>query len=361
METTTEEWRYVKGYEGRYRVSSHGNVIGLLKHKQLAKMISTDGFEYHCLSKTDENSIRYTARCLVHRMVAEAFVDNPNNYKDIIHIDGNKRNNHAENLMYCEPILKKELRLDDLEGEEWREVNGFDGIYKISNFGRVKSHNIHTQGKILKPRDYSDYDSVLIKSADGTCKKHMVHRLVAEAFIPNPDNLPEVNHKNGDKHDNNVENLEWCTHQQNVKHAYNVLYLGCLKGEGCPTHKLTNEQVMQIYDLAKKKELTFTEIGKMFGVTRSVVTDIHIGKSWTHITNQEWVKDHYLTEQQAIEIYQLASSGHKYKEIAEKYNISESHVSEIRHGKCFAKVIKPLIEMKKRNEVCNSTPAEFYS
>ena len=102
--------------------------------------------------------------------------------------------------------------------EEWKDIEGFEG-YQVSNYGQVKSLNYRRTGKeqILKQTTNRDgYKVVFLK------KKHCsVHRLVAQAFIPNPNKKCDVNHINGDKSDNTVFNLEWNTRQENVYHAFN--------------------------------------------------------------------------------------------------------------------------------------------
>lgn len=102
--------------------------------------------------------------------------------------------------------------------EKWKEIKGYDGLYQVSNLGKVKS--IKRQVKILKPRiTKRKYLSVALRK-DGTTKQYYIHRLVAEAFISNNNKLPQVNHINGLKYDNNVQNLEWVSCSDNIKHAY---------------------------------------------------------------------------------------------------------------------------------------------
>lgn len=107
--------------------------------------------------------------------------------------------------------------------EEWKAVVGFEGLYEVSSFGRIKSLKRRGNWKehIMKTCVHKNgYERVELNK-DGKPYYCLVHRLVATSFIPNPENKPEVNHKNGDKTDNKVDNLEWATKSENIKHAYN--------------------------------------------------------------------------------------------------------------------------------------------
>ena len=101
--------------------------------------------------------------------------------------------------------------------EIWKPIKGYEGLYEVSNLGRIKSL-VNNKGqyreKILKPRYTYGYLKVIL-CKNGIKKNYRVHRLVAEAFLPNPDNLPLINHKDEQKDNNIVTNLEWCNYSYN--------------------------------------------------------------------------------------------------------------------------------------------------
>lgn len=136
--------------------------------------------------------------------------------------------------------------------EVWKDVKGYEGLYEISNLGRIKSlnrtktttdkfgnkHSFVTKIKILKPSLSSrNYQNISLVKKE-IKKKFSVHRLVALAFLDNPLNKPQVNHMNGVKHDNRVENLEWVTPKENTIHAHNNNF--CRKGK---THHMSKQVV----------------------------------------------------------------------------------------------------------------------
>ena len=101
-----------------------------------------------------------------------------------------------------------------IEIEEFRDIPDYEGMYEVSNLGRVRR-----DGKILKP--FKNKKGYLLVSLfkNGTKKNARIHRLVAQSFIPNPQNLPQINHKDEDKTNNAVENLEWCTCEYNINYS----------------------------------------------------------------------------------------------------------------------------------------------
>lgn len=158
--------------------------------------------------------------------------------------------------------------------EIWRPVKGHEGAYIVSNFGNVMSipreykskdgRSFYVDGKTLKKSDDTrGYDRVQI----GKYKKERVHRIVANAFIPNPMNLPEVNHKDGNKKNNCVENLEWVSHKENVVHAVETGLIGDRAKKATPeiVKAILSEYVP--YD----REHSTIALAKKYGIDASYV------------------------------------------------------------------------------------------
>lgn len=116
--------------------------------------------------------------------------------------------------------------------EIWKDIPGYEGVYQVSNMGRIKglprrrngrsNIPINMKGRMLKPKLRNGYELVILHK-DNVCETKLIHRLVAQAFIPNPENKPTVNHKKGIKNDNRATELEWMTYSENSTHAYRVL------------------------------------------------------------------------------------------------------------------------------------------
>lgn len=170
--------------------------------------------------------------------------------------------------------------------EEWRPIKGFEGKYEISSIGRIKSlpRKGRPKGGILG-KHYNTCGYVtcgLALGKTGHGKTLTVHRLVAIAFIPKPSGNVEVNHKNGIRDDNRVENLEWITHQQNIKHAFDIGIKSQI-GEKCPRSILKNNQVIEIRDKYQYGVITQSMLAREFGVSKSTIKNILSGRQWKHL------------------------------------------------------------------------------
>lgn len=170
----------------------------------------------------------------------------------------------------------------DLPGEEWRDIEGFEGIYQVSNKGRVKSLYFGRE-LILKPSiDSSKYPHVtLSKGKDRTIAR--IHILVAKAFIPNPENKPEVNHINGDKLDCRVENLEWVTKSENQQHAAEMGLKPC--GTKSYNAKFTEEEIRDIREncILGSKEYGINAFARKYKVRKSVIGNIVHGQTYKNV------------------------------------------------------------------------------
>jgi hypothetical protein len=166
--------------------------------------------------------------------------------------------------------------------EVWKDINDFEGMYKVSNLGNLKrllGKGVFAERLICRNIDrYGYIKRVLCR--DGKMFYFTEHRLVANSFIENPENKATVNHINGIKTDNRVENLEWNTNLENKQHAIN-LGLTNLKGTNHPKCKLTEEQVIEIRKIGFTK--TRTSLSKKYGVCRNSILRIITGENWNHI------------------------------------------------------------------------------
>lgn len=138
--------------------------------------------------------------------------------------------------------------------EQWKPIEGTDGKYEVSDFGRVRT-NGKRPGLLTLTKQPKGYLYAMIQLSNGKQKNCRVHRLVAEHFLPNPDNLEEINHKDGNKDNNHVGNLEWCTRSHNVKHSYDT-------GLKQP-HRWTAEERKQISERTKGHVVTHEQRNKI--------------------------------------------------------------------------------------------------
>jgi hypothetical protein len=170
--------------------------------------------------------------------------------------------------------------------EIWRDVFDFEGLYQVSNYGRVKSlarFVNHWRGKrfvkerILKPIDDGNGYFIVRLCKNNKGHNKFIHQLVAIAFIENPENKSQVNHVWGDKKDNRVSSLEWSTSVENNEHAYRTGLINNT-GENNGQAKLTESQVKKIKEL--RGILTQKEIAKTFNLSQGHISNIQNNKKW---------------------------------------------------------------------------------
>lgn len=174
--------------------------------------------------------------------------------------------------------------------EEWLEVEGYRGIYFVSNTGRVKSIDHYPKGRTGKQngrilslqRCYKGYLRVTL-SMDGKPFTTGAHRLVAISFIPNPKNKQQVNHINGIKDDNRVENLEWCTNSENQIHAVKNNLCNPNQGELHHASRLKNEEVIRYRKQDSTSKLNRTILANKHGVSITAISNMLLKKSYKKI------------------------------------------------------------------------------
>ncbi len=168
--------------------------------------------------------------------------------------------------------------------ETWKDVVGYEGRYQVSSMGRIKSFPNKTRNgeRILKnllsgnvPYYYID----LVK--DAKTHRKTIHRIVAEAFIPNPENKPQVNHIDGDKRNNRFDNLEWNTRSENQLHSIRT---GLRTAKGVKNSQAKLDEVgVKVIREAIAAGYPRKEIAKYFNISQPTLCDIYKRRSWAHV------------------------------------------------------------------------------
>lgn len=184
--------------------------------------------------------------------------------------------------------------------EEWRAVSESPG-YEISNTGNVRRRGCDLCSRDLKVRVQNQgYRQVSIYLPGGKQVTRMVHRLIAIAFVPNPENKPAVNHLDGNKANNAIENLEWVTFSENTRHAYRTGLINIARGsahwarrnphlvqrgEAAPRAKLTAAQVVEIKKtyLPRSKDFSQRALARKYGVSQGAIAEIIEGVNWRSV------------------------------------------------------------------------------
>lgn len=217
-----------------------------------------------------------------------------------------------------------------MQKEIWVSVETIRGRYEISNNGRLRKY----VSKYKKP--------IIVKGGLGSQgywtyslvnRRELAHRIIAKAFIPNPNNLPFINHKDGNKLNNSIDNLEWCTPKENVVHAAKTGLMKWRRGEDAHKSKLNNMKVLEIYNSLERT----TVLSKRYNIDQSIVFDIKAGNSWKHITGGVRIMKprKYLSEKTILSIYNEISPRDV---VAKKYGVSKSHVTSIKNGRIHSNI-----------------------
>lgn len=172
--------------------------------------------------------------------------------------------------------------------EIWKEIEGYESKYLISNMGRIRVLLNNS-----KPCDYiknqylckKGYKRTTLINSEGKVKTIRVHRIVANTFIDKVENKEQVNHINGIKTDNRVENLEWVNNTENQRHAWELGLVQSKKGSSNRTSKLTECQVLEIRSLRSRdgEGMKLKELSQLYGVSETKISRIVRYLDWKHI------------------------------------------------------------------------------
>jgi hypothetical protein len=376
--------------ETKYEVSDKGNVKNAKFNKLLAQFTNANGHVYCCLYENKKQHNPY-----VHRLMAEAFLENPENFNVVNHKDGNKSNNVIENLEWGTQSYNVQHAHDTIGNKgNQREIVQYDGpdmkniIKRFETVNEVANHfkkerttiSRYLNGKIANPihiayavdkktihdkddfepiKDYTDYlihkdsriystkmnqfmsfqlrngyQSVLLNDA----RLH-VHQLVAIQFLLNPDNKPQVNHKDGNKLNNHVDNLEWATGSENQTHAFKT---GLNNTVSAVKQYLLDGTFVREYN-------SIIEINKILGLKNSTIsqccrkiTKQSYGFIWRYSSDTDKVEPitSKYTKPMIIQYTQdggeFVSKYSSYKDICTKFDIDESSLQMyINSNVCF--------------------------
>jgi hypothetical protein len=248
-----------------------------------------------------------------------------------------------------------------MEEEIWRRVPGYKGVYEISNQGGVRSYYTRGGGINFEKVPYAKRPSYGARNRDyvvvGLTKAFKVkfwplHKLLALVFIPNPDpkHKKYVNHIDGDKTNNDLSNLEWCTASENQKHAYRTGLRKKNTGQANGRNKLNAEQVLDVFS---REENTY-HLADEFGVSRGLICHIKQGKIWGEITGKKYEKKYFnpLNDERILEIYK---SSLEYTNLARIYGVDPSTISAIKTGRTHSELTGAIFRPKRYGKNNNHT------
>jgi predicted XRE-type DNA-binding protein len=265
---------------------------------------------------------------------------------------------HYDNLQISEVNMIR-LYLEDIFHPVWSEIiiDGQYTGYKINKFGTI----IDKYGKEIKKYQLKEdwYYQVYINKFG----LKLVHRLVAQAFIPNPDNKPQVNHINGKKTCNWVGNLEWVTAKENSEHAWNCnLVNNAGENQGSTTY--TNEQIREVCKLLEENILSYEEISKITGVKKNIISSIKTGNTWKSISGAFTLppkKEKLYSDDKITEVCKLLENPDiPQTEISKITGVSVNTIKDIMKKSSYSR-ISDKFNIVPRNNYGASCPVSKYS
>lgn len=165
--------------------------------------------------------------------------------------------------------------------EKLKDIPGYEGRYAVTTDGRVWSHVREIWMRPWSDKlGYSRVDCRVRVSGKRVGKSPFVHRLVAKTYLENTGNKPHINHKNCNPSDNRLQNLEWCTHDENIKYAASLGRMARMRGQKNGHSKISNKTARQIKELVDSESKSQMEIAKTFGVSQPTVSAIKVGRNW---------------------------------------------------------------------------------
>lgn len=175
---------------------------------------------------------------------------------------------------------------DKLDGEIWKSIIGYEGLYEVSSFGRVKSkeriaYNYLRKERLLKPTPHNKGYLKIWLSKDGVRRCYYVHRLVAQNFIDNYDNNLQINHIDCNKTNNTLSNLEVVTHKENMEHAAKNGLMKPRIGVNNPLSRFSLTDIIEIEEL--RKTMGIVEISKIFSVNHSTISRVLNRKRYKNV------------------------------------------------------------------------------
>lgn len=243
-------------------------------------------------------------------------------------------------------LLENLIDIDDDKFIRWIYLKSVKTKYMITINGDV-IHIKKKSKKILKhhlDKDGYHHVNIYINGKGYYCS---VHRLVATAFIPNPDNKEQVNHKDGDKDHNYVSNLEWASPQENIRHAFMTGLSTAKKGSSHPNSVYSEEQIRKVCEYLSENKKKMKEISKLTGVSYTVIKQIRNHIIWCSISCEYNFDDYncddrnkYNKDQIDDVCKMISSNEYSMKEISEKTKVAFHTIYSIYKGKIWKSISK---------------------